>query len=149
MGCITNSRFQWISSFSCLCALGKISLKSVHFQYYKIPHVLIKKICRWNDINVLRTREIDSWQHTVSTIYVLLRQLQTINSFCSVCDTYKMKSCVPGSKLLLLAMVIPPLIGNPYNGYINPYYWVDDNPPFFGNNRSLDPSPYKVTSVLV
>ena len=22
--------------------------------------------------------------------------------------------------------LIPPLIGNPYNGYINPYYWVDE-----------------------
>ena len=27
----------------------------------------------------------------------------------------------PGSKLLVLGMVIQPLIGNPYNGYINPY----------------------------
>ena len=35
---------------------------------------------------------------------------------------------VPGSKLLVLGMVIQPLIGNPYNGYINPYYWVDDRP---------------------
>ena len=34
----------------------------------------------------------------------------------------------PGSKLLVLGMVIQPLIGNPYNGYINPYYWVDDHP---------------------
>ncbi len=25
-------------------------------------------------------------------------------------------------------MVIQPLVGNPYNGYINPYYWVDDHP---------------------
>ena len=32
----------------------------------------------------------------------------------------------PGSKLLVLGMVIQPLVGNPYNGYINPYYWVDD-----------------------
>ena len=37
-------------------------------------------------------------------------------------------------------MVIQPLIGNPYNGYINPYYWVDDHPPLHGNNESLDPS---------
>ena len=37
-------------------------------------------------------------------------------------------SYVPGSNLLILGMVIPPLIGNPYNGYINPYYWVDDHP---------------------
>ena len=27
---------------------------------------------------------------------------------------------------------------NPYNGYINPYYWVDDHPLFYGNNESLD-----------
>ena len=39
-------------------------------------------------------------------------------------------------------MVIPPLIGNPYNGYINPYYWVDDHPLLYGNNWSLDPSTY-------
>ena len=30
--------------------------------------------------------------------------------------------------------VIQPLIGNPYNGYINPYYWVDDHPLLYGNN---------------
>ncbi len=36
-----------------------------------------------------------------------------------------------------------PLIGNPYNGYINPYYWVDDHPLFlYGNNGSLDPGTY-------
>ena len=35
---------------------------------------------------------------------------------------------------------LPPLIGNPYNGYINPYYWVDDHPLLYGNNGSLDPS---------
>ena len=28
----------------------------------------------------------------------------------------------PRSKILVLGMVIQPLIGNPYNGYINPYY---------------------------
>ena len=28
---------------------------------------------------------------------------------------------------------------NPYNGYINPYYWVDDHPLLCGNNGSLDP----------
>ncbi len=47
--------------------------------------------------------------------------------------------CVLGSKLLVLGMVIQPLIGNPYNGYINPYYWVDDHPLLYGNNGSLDP----------
>ena len=48
--------------------------------------------------------------------------------------------CEPGSKLLVLGMVIQPLIGNPYNGYINPYYWVDDHPQLYGNIGSLDPS---------
>ena len=47
----------------------------------------------------------------------------------------------PGSKLLVLGMVIQPLIGNPYNGYINPYYWVDDHPLLYGNIGSLDPIP--------
>ena len=51
-------------------------------------------------------------------------------------------SYVPGSKLLVLGMVIQPLIGNPYNGYINPYYWVDDHPLLYGNNGSLDPGTY-------
>ena len=35
---------------------------------------------------------------------------------------------VPGSKLPILGMVIPPLRGNPCNGHINPYYKVDDHP---------------------
>ena len=35
----------------------------------------------------------------------------------------------PGSKLLVLWM--QPLIGNPYNGYINPYYWVDEFIPYY------------------
>jgi len=40
-------------------------------------------------------------------------------------------------------MVIPSLIGNPYNWYINPYYWVDDHPLLLcGNNGSFDPSTY-------
>ena len=31
---------------------------------------------------------------------------------------------------------------NPYNGYINHYYWVDDHPLLYGNNGSLDPGTY-------
>ena len=48
------------------------------------------------------------------------------------------KTCVPWSKVAILRMVIPPLIGSPYNGYINPYYWVDDHPLLYGNHGSLD-----------
>ncbi len=53
-------------------------------------------------------------------------------------DSYGV-SYEPGSKLLVLGMVIQRLIGNPFNGYINPYYWVDDHPLLYGNNGSLDP----------
>ena len=28
---------------------------------------------------------------------------------------------------------------NPYNGYINPYYWVDDHPLLYGNNEGFRP----------
>ena len=27
--------------------------------------------------------------------------------------------------------LIQPLVGNPYNGYINPYYWVDEFIPYY------------------
>ena len=57
-------------------------------------------------------------------------------------------SDVPLSKVAILVMVIPPLIGNPYNGYINPYYWVDDHPLLYGNNGSLDPSTFRRCSCL-
>ena len=50
---------------------------------------------------------------------------------------------VPHAKLLILGMAIPPLMGNPYNGYKNPYYWVDDHPLLYGNNGSLDPSTHE------
>ena len=45
----------------------------------------------------------------------------------------------PGSKLVVLGMAIPPLIGNPYNGYINPYYWVEfPIPSLYGNVMGVD-----------
>ena len=43
---------------------------------------------------------------------------------------------VPGSKLHILGMVIPPFIQNPYNRYINAYYWVEDPALLYGNNGS-------------
>ena len=36
----------------------------------------------------------------------------------------------------------PTLNRNPYNGYINPYYRVDDHPLLYGNNGSLDHGTY-------
>ena len=61
---------------------------------------------------------------------------------CSVCRCRKgaglqwgcEKIYVPWSKVAILGMVIPPLIDfnrNPYNGYINPYYWVDEFIPYY------------------
>ena len=45
----------------------------------------------------------------------------------------------PGSKLLVLGMgIIPPLIGNPLNGYINPYYWVDEFIPYYMEIMGVD-----------
>ena len=32
----------------------------------------------------------------------------------------------------------PPLIGKPYNGYINPYYWVDDHPILWSEIRTVN-----------
>ena len=54
----------------------------------------------------------------------------------------------PGSiQLFVLGMGdLQPLIGNPYNGYINPYYKVDDHPLLHGNNGSLDPGTYGTIS---
>ena len=37
---------------------------------------------------------------------------------------------------------------NPYNGYINPYYWADDHPLLYGNNGSLDPGSYDIPDLL-
>ena len=51
---------------------------------------------------------------------------------------YKTNLYVPWSKFAILGMVIPPFNRNPYNGYINPYYWVDDHPLLYGNNGSLE-----------
>ena len=40
----------------------------------------------------------------------------------------RVASYVPGSKVLILGMVIPPLIGTPCNVYITPYYNDDEHP---------------------
>ena len=54
--------------------------------------------------------------------------------FHGYCIDINVNSYVPGPKLLMLGMVIPPLMGNPHNGDINPYCWVDDRPLVYGNN---------------
>ena len=53
-------------------------------------------------------------------------------------------------KLVVLGMGdLPPLIGNPYNGYINPYYWVDEFIPYYMEMSwevSLDPIAHVIVS---
>ena len=51
-----------------------------------------------------------------------------------------------GCRYIGIGMVIPPFSRNPYNGYISPYYWVDDHPLLYGNNGSLDPGTYSITN---
>ena len=46
---------------------------------------------------------------------------------------------VPWSKVAFIGDGHPTFNRNPYNGYINPYYWVDDHLLLYGNNGSLDP----------
>ena len=48
---------------------------------------------------------------------------------------------MPCQKSRFLGDGHPTFSRNPYNynGYINPYYWVDDHPILYGNNGSLDP----------
>ena len=51
--------------------------------------------------------------------------------------------CHGQARRVLLGMGdLPRFNRNPYNGYINPYYWVDDHPLLYGNNGSWDPGTH-------
>ena len=50
---------------------------------------------------------------------------------------------VPWSKVTFFGDGHPTFSRNPYNGYINPYYRVDDHPLLYGDNGSLDPSTHQ------
>ena len=58
-------------------------------------------------------------------------------------DMTSSKSCslyVPWSRLSrFVGDGHPTFYRKPYNGYINPYYWVDDHPLLYGHDGSLDP----------
>ena len=51
-----------------------------------------------------------------------------VQSLVDLVDQLPLFIHMTGFKRLILGMVIPPLIGNPYNWYIKPYYKVDDHP---------------------
>ena len=58
---------------------------------------------------------------------------------CSNLQKRNQKPCVSWSKVAIWGMAISPLIGNPYNGYINPYYKVDDHPLLYGKQWEFRP----------
>ena len=58
---------------------------------------------------------------------------QTLFMFTPICAMVKSRCIGDGH---------PTFKRNPYNGYINPYYWVDDHPLTQGTNGSLDPSTF-------
>ena len=39
--------------------------------------------------------------------------------------------CAKVDQLPILGMAIPPLVGNLYNWYVNPYYWVNEFIPYY------------------
>ena len=57
-------------------------------------------------------------------------------------DKLQESTYVPWSKVAFVGDGHPTFNRNPYNGYINPYYWVDDHPLLCGNNGSLYPGTY-------
>ena len=90
---------------------------------------------------------------------VLTNQKRNWNSSISSAGPFVLKPCkfatsihtnqrcnhvCKGLNLLILGMVIPPLVGNLCNGYINPYFFgLMPIPSFFmdQNHGSLDPKP--------
>ena len=76
---------------------------------------------------------------------------ETIHPRCRLIEMNRPGSQVANVVVATCAMVKSRYIGdghptfnrNPYNGYINPYYWVDDHPLLYGNNGSLDPSTHE------
>ena len=66
-----------------------------------------------------------AWRHKKPLPARRLGDLRELRSYDLMGEKTDSLTCVPWSKVAILGMVIPPLIGNPYNGYINPYYWVE------------------------
>ena len=54
-----------------------------------------------------------------------------------------------GQKSCFFGDCHPTFNRNPCNGYINPYYWVDDHPLLYGNNGSLDPGTYDLVNFTI
>ena len=76
--------------------------------------------------------------------------LQAVNT--STCQTPSLglgsRYMCHGQKSRFVGDGHPTFNRNPYNGYINPYYWVDDHPLLYGNNGSLDFRPWHIYTLL-
>ena len=66
------------------------------------------------------------WKHSRKHHPFPIRRPQCV--YCNLTWWYGAFICTGGVKSLRCVMVIPPLMGNPYNRYVNPYYKVDDHP---------------------
>ena len=94
-----------------------------------------------------------------TTYPVIIREIHEHNSNNMMCKhtihIHTQRIDLESKFILICAMVKSRYMGdghptsnrNPYNGYINPYYWVDDHPLSYGNNGSLDPSTYMYTTM--
>ncbi len=52
---------------------------------------------------------------------------ETVSGTCPLGTSDTEKTCARVDQLLVLGMGnLQPLIRNPFNGYIDPYYWVDE-----------------------
>ena len=79
---------------------------------------------------VTKTGGGGGWKHCLRGILLFLRHWwwHDLHLRFSKKTCWKTHAPRSESKPLILGMVIPPLTGNPYNGYINTYCKVDDHP---------------------
>ena len=78
----------------------------------------------------------DSWNHSWDALPKFNMEPEN--------DGFRTKNICAMVKSRYIGDGHPTFNRNPYNGYINPYYWVDDHPLIYGNNGSLDPGTYTI-----
>ena len=67
--------------------------------------------------SAIKNRDRNRW-------FMTHRNLRDVSTLLLICAMVK-------SRVLLGMGDLPPFIRNPYNGYINPYYWVDEFIPYY------------------
>ena len=117
-----------------------VSIQPLILWYYMIHIALHSCLVSVPTKNVIERL----WKSYVSSGHI------TLVICCAIPEVWKNVWCISlhlPPKLPKCAMVKSRYIGdghttfnrNPFNLYINPYYWVDDHPLLYGNNESLDP----------